>query len=488
MKYQLNQLPYDWLNEIVKTVEKCLVVVDQEGLICYINPGYCEFLGVSAEAALGKRVQEVIENTRMHIVVKTGIAEVADVQRIKGNDMIANRYPLHVEGKLVGAVGTVSFRNAQEWMEVSHKIHSLMEDLQFYKTEFEKRLSSKYTFADLVGRHPLFLEAKRLAERVAASQSAVLLTGESGTGKELFAHAIHRASVRAGGALVRVNCAAIPDNLLESELFGYEEGAFTGAKRGGKKGRFELAHRGTIFLDEIGDMPVSMQTKLLRVLQEKEIERVGGQTPISIDVRIIAATHRNLETMIQEGSFRQDLYYRLNVMRIEIPPLRERKEDILPLAKALLKKMEHRFYRQGVEIAPDVEERLMDYSWPGNARELENVLERAINVLDGEVIHFEHLPLYLRDGWKKAEHIKAIEEPLGNEAGQSVAMPAPIAHSFIRSADCCRPLREVVAEAERMGILQALQATKGDKLAAAQLLGISKTTFYDKCKLYEIGH
>lgn len=486
MKYQQNQLPYEWLDEIIKTVEKWLVVVDLEGLISYINPGYCEFLGVSAEDVLGKPVQDVIENTRMHIVVKTGIAEVADVQRIKGNDMIANRYPLHVAGTLVGAVGTVSFRNVQEWMEVSRKIQSLMEDLQFYKAEFEKRLSGKYTFVDLVGRHPKFLEAKRLAERVAASQSAVLLTGESGTGKELFAHAIHRASHRAGGPFVRVNCAAIPDNLLESELFGYEEGAFTGAKRGGKKGRFELAHRGTIFLDEIGDMPVAMQTKLLRVLQEKEIERVGGQTPISINVRIIAATHRDLETMIQEGSFRQDLYYRINVMRIEIPPLRERKEDILPLAQALLKKIECRFYRRGLKIAPEVEERLMAHTWPGNARELENVLERAINVLDGEVIHLEYLPLYLRDGWEKEGSKKEIEDYYRNEEGQPVPAPVTVADPVIRPAGWCRPLREVVAEAERTAILQALKATKGDKLAAAQLLGIGKTTFYDKCKFYEI--
>ncbi len=486
MKYQQNQLPYEWLDEIIKTVEKWLVVVDLEGLISYINPGYCEFLGVSAEDVLGKPVQDVIENTRMHIVVKTGIAEVADVQRIKGNDMIANRYPLHVAGTLVGAVGTVSFRNVQEWMEVSRKIQSLMEDLQFYKAEFEKRLSGKYTFADLVGRHPKFLEAKRLAERVAASQSAVLLTGESGTGKELFAHAIHRASHRAGGPFVRVNCAAIPDNLLESELFGYEEGAFTGAKRGGKKGRFELAHRGTIFLDEIGDMPVAMQTKLLRVLQEKEIERVGGQTPISINVRIIAATHRDLETMIQEGSFRQDLYYRLNVMRIEIPPLRERKEDILPLALALLKKMECRFYRRGLKIAPEVEERLMAHTWPGNARELENVLERAINVLDGEVIHLEHLPLYLRDGWEKMETEKESEDYYRNEKGQPVPAPVTFDDPVINPAGCCRPLRETVAEAERTAILQALKATKGDKLAASRLLGIGKTTFYDKCKFYEI--
>ncbi|MFE7280356.1 sigma-54 interaction domain-containing protein [Heyndrickxia sporothermodurans] len=236
-----------------------------------------------------------------------------------------------------------------------------------------------------------------MAEKISVSNSAVLLTGESGTGKELFAHAIHQNSSREQFPFVRINCASIPEHLLESELFGYDEGAFTGAKKGGKRGKFELANFGTIFLDEIGDMPLSMQSKLLRVLQEGEVERVGGQKPKTIDVRIIAATHRNLEKMIEEGTFRQDLYYRLNVIKLEIPPLRERKEDIPYIATYLLNKLEKKFHRHGINLTNRVISKLQQHNWPGNIRELENVLERAVNVLEGNTIDIVHLPLYLRE-------------------------------------------------------------------------------------------
>jgi len=471
MKSVFNQLPYEWLEEILNIAAECLIVVDREGIIRYMNSAYCEFVGTTQEKAVGKHVQEVIENTRMHIVARTGIAEPCVVQPINGSEMIANRYPLYVGNELVGGVGTVMFRNTQEWMEYSRKIQPLLEELKFYKAEFEKELKSKYTFNDLIGQHFKFVEAKRLAERVSASQSAVLLIGESGTGKELFAHAIHHSSARGHAPFVRVNCASIPEHLLESELFGYEEGAFTGAKKGGKKGKFELAHRGTIFLDEIGDMALSMQTKLLRVLQEKEIERVGGQIPVPIDVRIIAATHRNLEAMVREGAFRQDLYYRLNVMKIEIPALRERKEDIPAISQILLKKLERKFYRQGLEISREVEKQLVQHTWPGNIRELENVLERAVNVLDGKVILLEHLPLYIQE----------YGEEKNNSDGDAASREKSSAEHH-----SCQPLREVVAAAEREAILDAIRVANGNKQMAAKLLGVGKTTFYDKCKMYQI--
>ncbi|HJV44857.1 MAG TPA: sigma 54-interacting transcriptional regulator [Bacillota bacterium] len=475
MRPVMKKLPYEWLQEIIKVAAEWVVVVDLHGIVLYINQEYCEFLGTTQDEAVGKPVQQVIENTRMHIVLKTQKAEVASVHPINGSEMIANRYPLYIENQLVGAVGTVIFRNPKEWLDYSRRLQPLLDELKYYKKEFEKELRAKYSFEDLIGDNPKFIEAKRLAEKVSVGQSAVLLTGESGTGKELFAHAIHRMSQRSKAPFIRVNCASIPEHLLESELFGYEEGAFTGAKRGGKKGKFELANRGTIFLDEIGDMPLSMQSKLLRVLQEKEIERVGGQGPIAVDVRIIAATHRHLEEMVEEGHFRRDLYYRLNVIKIELPSLRERQEDIASVAGFLLKKLERKFYRQGIILSPGVIECLQNHIWPGNIRELENVLERAINVLDGKVILLSHLPLYLSEGKVSSSPSKAkdgghlIEGNRTLQGGKEVV-----------------PLKVTLAKVEKEALLESLEAANGNKQNAAKLLGISKTSFYDKCKLYGI--
>jgi transcriptional regulator with PAS, ATPase and Fis domain len=472
MKTKVSKLPYEWLEEIINVAAEWIVVVDRNGRIQYMNEAYCRFLQTTLDEIYEQQVTDVIENTRMHVVLKTGQAEVASIQSIKGSEMIANRYPLYVNDELAGAVGTVMFRNSQDWLDYSQKVQPLLEELTYYKRKFEKELRSKYRFDDLIGRNQAFLEAKKLAERVSGSHSSVLILGESGTGKELFAHAVHHASPRGQFPLVRINCASIPDHLLESEMFGYEEGAFTGAKRGGKKGKFELAHRGTLFLDEIGDMPLSMQSKLLRVLQEKEIEKVGGRAPIPVDVRVIAATHQNLERMVEEGTFRQDLYYRLNVVKVDIPPLRERTQDIVPLAAMLLQKLGRHFHRDGISLSEAVEQRLLRHSWPGNIRELENVLERAVNVLDGTIVRMAHLPLYLQEEMIQREEV--FQQPAKrNESGSS--------------AHVVRPLKDVIAQAEKEAICQALKVAGGNKLQAAKMLGIGKTSFYEKVKLYLKG-
>jgi len=468
-------VPISWHEQIINLLAERVVIIDDNGMILYINEGYCQFIGKTMEKAIGQPVQDVIENSRMHRVVKTGKAELAAVQKINGSEMIANRFPIFEDGKVVGVVGNVMFRNPEEWRMYRTKIQNLVEELNYYQAKAQRDLRSKYSFEDLMGSSPIFLEAKTLAQRVSGSNSSVLLIGESGTGKELFAHAIHHNSTRASAPFVAINCSSIPEHLLESELFGYEEGAFTGAKKGGKKGQFELASKGTLFLDEIGDMPLSMQSKLLRVLQEKEVVRVGGYKSISVDVRIIAATHRDLEKMVEKGEFRQDLYYRLNVIKIDIPPLRERKEDIPPIARRLLKKLEARFYRNSIELSAEVKERLMQHSWPGNIRELENVLERSINVLDGKTIKVSDLPLYLRDFEPKDG--SAIHS---SSEGISPNLVSASELSFIQ------PLKETLAQVEKQAIEHALAVTKGNKLEAARLLEISKTSFYDKCKLYNI--
>jgi len=468
-------VPISWHEQIINLLAERVVIIDDNGMILYINEGYCQFIGKTMEKAIGQPVQDVIENSRMHRVVKTGKAELAAVQKINGSEMIANRFPIFEDGKVVGVVGNVMFRNPEEWRMYRTKIQNLVEELNYYQAKAQRDLRSKYSFEDLMGSSPIFLEAKTLAQRVSGSNSSVLLIGESGTGKELFAHAIHHNSTRASAPFVAINCSSIPEHLLESELFGYEEGAFTGAKKGGKKGQFELASKGTLFLDEIGDMPLSMQSKLLRVLQEKEVVRVGGYKSISVDVRIIAATHRDLEKMVEKGEFRQDLYYRLNVIKIDIPPLRERKEDIPPIARRLLKKLEARFYRNSIELSAEVKERLMQHSWPGNIRELENVLERSINVLDGKTIKVSDLPLYLRDFEPKDG--SAIHS---SSEGISPNLVSASELSFIQ------PLKETLAQVEKQAIEHALAVTKGNKLEAARLLEISKTSFYDKYKLYNI--
>jgi len=462
----IDDIPVHWLEEIINLSAERIVVTDRDGIIIYINEAYCEFLGTTVKQAVRRPVQEVIENTRMHIVSKTGQAEIAAVHHINGSEMIANRFPLIVSGELVGAVGTVMFKNPEELHSYKSKIQNLVEELKYYKTKAEKELASKYSFTDLIGISPSFIEAKKLAERISSSKSAVLLLGESGTGKELFAHSIHASSLRAGFSFIAINCASIPEHLLESELFGYEEGAFTGAKKGGKKGHFQMANRGTIFLDEIGDMPLAMQSKLLRVLQEKEVHPVGSQKSVKIDVRVITATHRDLEKMVEEGTFRQDLYYRLNVIKIDIPPLRNREEDIELIAEKLIEKLEKKFYRKGIKMSDEVIAILQKHSWPGNIRELENVLERCINVLDGNIINIHHLPLYLRD--------------------QEVTGPNFTPQLGISETLAIKPLKEAVAEAEKQAIMSALEAAGGNRQEAAKLLDIGKTSFYEKCRIYSI--
>lgn len=286
--------------------------------------------------------------------------------------------------------------------------------------------------------------------KVANSDTTVLITGESGTGKELFAHAIHAASQRAMGPFIRVNCAAIPDNLLESELFGYEEGAFTGALRKGKKGKFELADRGTILLDEIGDMPLALQAKILRILQEKEVERVGASRPISLNVRVIASTNKDMIALMKAGKFREDLFYRLHVVTLTIPPLRDRLEDLPYLVEIIREQL---MESTGIVVKgmdEEVWELLRYHSWPGNVRELRNVLERAMHMMEGK--------------WIRAEHILLPTSIPGSPMLQS-SFPS---------------LKEWLAKAEREALQQAVQLAGGNKREAAKLLGISKSSFYQK--------
>lgn len=443
---------------IIETVfEKshfCFVAVDENGIITFLNDNYCRFLEVVREEAIGKHVTEVIENSRMHIVVKTGEEEIADLQYIRGNHMIANRIPVFSDGEVVGAVGTVLYRDTKEWMKMNTHIKNLLLELENYRKQLRKQTGASYSLHDIVGSSVKLNEVKEKIIKTSSGDVSILLIGESGTGKELFAHSIHQLSERHNKPFVKVNCAAIPEHLLESELFGYEGGAFTGAKKEGKMGKFEMADGGTLFLDEIADMPLNAQVKILRALQEREIERIGSEETRKIDVRIVAATNQSLEKLIEQDRFREDLYYRINVVRITIPPLRERPEDIRVLAKYILRSISNRTGNRVIDFEQDVLDFFLHYDWPGNVRELENVVESAVHLTNSEIITRNDLPEHMQPEMVFKDHRNS--------------------------------LKDILEKTEIKAIRAALRQAGGDKVKAAKLLGIGKSSFYEKTKKYGI--
>ncbi|AMA74756.1 transcriptional regulator [Aneurinibacillus sp. XH2] len=443
------------LQTIIDHAYEGVLIVDPNGYILMANEIYANFLGWKLSDMIGKHVTEVIENTRMHIVGQTGKPEIAQIQKINGREMIASRIPVFNQGKVAAVVGTVMFQEVDDLFALTTKVENLRKELNYYKDELDKRLQAKYSFDTILGTSEELEKVKILGRRVAKSDTTILLKGESGTGKELFAHAIHRESYRSAGPLIKVNCAAIPDTLLESELFGYKGGSFTGAKKSGKKGKFALAKGGTIFLDEISEMPLMMQAKLLRVLQEKEIEPIGADKPESVDVRIIAATNKDLLTLVEQGKFRHDLYYRLNVVMLEIPPLRERSEDIPLLIESFLQQLEKETGIRAKGVEDEAMRALLAYSWPGNIRELRNVLERALYVKNGEMIALQDLP--------------------------------PLLATSPQTEKKMVTLKQAVEKAEAEVIRETIRRTKGDKIAAARQLGISKSGLYVKLARYGLN-
>jgi PAS domain S-box-containing protein len=454
----LGRVDTKFKNEILETIidiaYEWIVVVNRTGEIVYMNKNYCAFLGVDRNTVIGNHVTNVIENTRMHLVVETGKEEIADLQFIKGNYMIANRIPIRSNGMVVGALGTVIFRDTKEWNKMNSHIKSLLPQLQTYLEDLKENNGAKYSLHDIKSESKQMIELKENVKNVASGDMSVLIRGESGTGKELFAHSIHQLSTRSQQPFIKVNCGAIPESLLESELFGYEDGAFTGARKGGKKGKFLLANGGTIFLDEIGDMPLNMQVKLLRVLQEKEVEPVGALKPIPVDVRIIAATNRPLENMIDENRFREDLFYRINVIPLTIPALRSRPEDIIPMTEFFITKVTRRSGKRITKIDDDVKYLFLQHSWPGNLRELENVVEASIHLTRTEHITTSSLPEYL------------VGDPkllIGQKS-----------------------LKEILDDTERRVLEKTIEQFQQDKQLAAKALGISKSSMYEKIKKYSL--
>ncbi|MCX5909047.1 MAG: sigma 54-interacting transcriptional regulator, partial [Deltaproteobacteria bacterium] len=373
-----------------------LILCDASGNILFLNRMYEELFEVKRKDAIGKHISEIIPNSRIPIVVKTGVPEIGWKYIWKGQTLIVNRYPLRKRGKVIGVMAHIIFKDLSELKEMAEKLDLLQSQVKFYEKEIHDAHLAKYTFNDIIGISERIEEVRQRAMAYAKSSLPILITGESGTGKELLAHAIHLASPRSNNILLKVNCAAIPMELLESELFGYEAGAFTGASQKGKIGKFELAHNGTILLDEIGDMPLPMQAKLLRVIEDKEVERVGGIKPKVVDFRIITATNKNLQDLVRKGLFRSDLFFRLQCSTISIPPLRERCDDIPELIRYYLADVCKNNLKP--RVADEAMALLMRYPWPGNVRELRNVIYSAFQLLNGsDFLTTQHLPQYLLD-------------------------------------------------------------------------------------------
>ncbi|MCY7304646.1 MAG: sigma 54-interacting transcriptional regulator [Rhodoferax sp.] len=474
--------------QLFSSISQGMFLVDRSGRIVWVNEGYQRFLPAlgfsSVDQFVGHMVEDVIPNTQMRRVLETGEPYLIDLLTNRAGTFVVSRIPLRDEAEaVIGAIGIVLFDHPETTLAPLISKFALMQrDLDDARRELAaQRLiqghgkglglrHAKHTFASFIGTSAAAVEVKRQARRAAQSNSTVLLLGETGTGKELLAHAIHAASARAGGPLVSVNIAAVPDTLLEAEFFGVAPGAYTGAERKGRDGRFKLADGGTLFLDEIGDMPLGLQAKLLRALQEGEIEPLGSNTVVPFDARVIAATSRDLQACLRDGRFREDLYYRLNVLPIRVPPLRERRSDIPALVEALGDDIA---LRNGVplpEISADALDVLCAQPWRGNIRELRNVLEQTTMRSDTQRIGVAELQQVLREaGIAPAAVPPRLRYPTPDS---SVAIPAV--------EPTLRPLAEQVAQVEQQAIDAALRATGGNKQKAARLLGISRATLYSR--------
>jgi transcriptional regulator with PAS, ATPase and Fis domain len=430
-----------------------IVMTDEKKNIQMVSPPLLELFNLQPESVLSKPVMKVLPHLHLHNVYQSATAEISGFLEINGIKYIVHRIPILEDGKVIGAIGKIVFRQLNEVSELFKKLQKAENKASFYHQQFQKSASARFTWEHLFTVDPYMEKLKKSGAKAAKGRSTILIRGESGTGKELFAQAIHNSSARSTGKFIVVNCAAIPEDLLESEFFGYDEGAFTGARQKGKLGKFDLANGGTLFLDEIGDMSLSLQAKLLRVLQEREFYRVGGTVRIQVDVRIIAATNRNLEEMVKEGLFREDLYYRLNVISLNVPPLRERLYDTDHLISQFMIELNQILGTSITGIEDRAREVILDYAWPGNVRELRNVMERAMTFAENGKIRFEDLPEYMV---------------------KQVSMKDPSLHVSL------------VETAELEAIKKALVQVKGNKVRAARLLGISRSGLYEKIKKYKL--
>jgi len=460
MNIEMNTMDYQGMLEaVLLATQDAISVVNEKGEHVLVNPAYTKITGLEYEEVIGKNaLYDIEEGESLHLKVLSTKKPVENTKlkiRPSGKTVVAQAAPIIVNGVFKGSVAVLHDMSGIK--DLTDKLNKAEKKL--------RELTYKYKPEDIIGKSEAIAEVRKMIEKAAKVPATVLLKGESGTGKELFANSIHAQSRRSENNFIRVNCAALSDSLLESELFGYEEGSFTGALKGGRKGLFEEADKGTIFLDEISEISMNTQAKLLRVLQEKEIMRVGSNYSISVDVRIIAATNIDLTKAVREGKFREDLFYRLNILPIMIPPLRERKEDIPLLIKNFIAKFNDEYGRHILNISDDAINKLVDYEWPGNVRELENIIGRSIiNMnINERVIQAEHLPQLLA-GKKNSNGMETRAQE-----GELVT------------------LGDVVDRAEADYIKNVYARLNKNKTETAKVLGISLRSLYYKMEKYKIN-
>ncbi|WP_338749430.1 sigma 54-interacting transcriptional regulator [Bacillus sp. FJAT-52991] len=432
-----------------------IIMIDEQSNIEMVNPALLELFNLKQQDVLHQPVDQVFPHFHLSKAFHTEEAELSDFMEVNGIKYIVHRIPILQGEKVIGVLGKVMYRQLNEVSTLFKKLEKAESKVAYYLSELKKSEQARFTWDQII-THDRYLEKlKNSAAKAAKGRSTILVRGESGTGKELFAHAVHASSARKEGPFVEVNCAAIPEQLLESEFFGYEEGAFTGANRKGKIGKFDLANGGTLFLDEVGDMSLILQAKLLRVIQDREFYRVGGTERVHVDVRIIAATNRPLEEMVKLGEFREDLYYRLNVISLHIPPLRERRGDVKLLINHMMEQLNRVLSTSVTGIEDKALRCLLQYDWPGNVRELKNILERAMTFAETGNIQMEDLP----------EYMTAKVETMS------------LSHNH------CYSLTE---QAEISAIQKVMEEVNGNKAKAARLLGISRSGLYEKLKRYQL--
>jgi transcriptional regulator with PAS, ATPase and Fis domain len=460
------------LSELFDNLYEGAFAVDLKSRITWMNHKFKALIGWNGtDPVEGKPLEEVLPHSQMHRVLETGRADLLDIVPLGNRQLTVSRLPLvDDEGYLVGAMGVILYDRLNSLRPLVDQFQSLQSELDAARKELARTRSAKYSLSSFIGTSEAVRELKRKARRAAARDVPVLILGETGVGKELLAHGIHAASARSMKPMVRLNVSAIPEGLLEAELFGVAPGAYTGAERKGRDGKIRLADGGTLFLDEIGDMPTQLQTKLLRVIQEQELEPLGSNNVIPVDVRIISATSRNLKKMVDEGTFRADLFYRLNVLALNVPPLRDRLEDLPQLCDFVLESMAEREGVAPQSVSAQGIRRLALYHWPGNVREVRNVLEQAVADRDDEILGPDCFEGLLPEAGP-------VEESTDETAGDQETP---------EEATEVRPLRETVAEAERRAIVKALEAAGGVRSHAAKLLGISRAQFYEKLGSHDI--
>lgn len=449
------------VHTILDTVGEAVTVVNENGLVTHWNRAAEELYSIPSHAIVGKHISDFAwKSLMMARILEDGKPiRQAYHEPMPGIHVLVNSTVLSDGNRTIGVIS--SEQDVTRLVRLGNELFTTSNQLRNLEDEITKYESSDDPFYRIKGHSQATRRAVDTARRVAKTDATVLIAGESGVGKELFAYALHRASIRSQERFVALNCGAIPQALFESELFGYQGGAFTGADRQGRPGKFELAHHGTLFLDEIGELPLEMQVKLLRALQERQFYRIGGTEPIQVDVRILAATNRDLELMVADGKFREDLYYRLNVVNLEIPALREHVEDIPELIQLFSREIAQQYNKPVPRFGPEVIVTLMNYVWPGNIRQLRNLIERLIILVDGEWVLRDHLPSNIR-----APRLDT-QEP-------KPALPSP--PQSIVSAH--------LEESELEQIRTALETTYGNKAAAAKLLGISRGTLYNKMRRF----